>query len=217
MPGAEPEAAEQAAALRGKGGESAARVAAGVEFAPLSVPLARRRQTFACLVVVLLIPGSYALLLACLYYWRVAWPFLVPYLTWALYWDKSPWRGGMRVSQSLRRHSLWKNWAEYFPASLIRANPSSEIGGDGTRPIIIGYHPHGIMSFGAMINFGTDVTGSRTSLRAPPGLLVGPVTCSNTGRLTVTTYTPNLRAGDMSARPEDGRRSFRASPRAFAP
>jgi len=82
---------------------------------------------------------------------------LVPYLTYAFVLDRSPFKGGMRISTRLRRSWLFKHWAEYFPASLIKANPSADFSGE--RPVLMGYHPHGILSFGAQLNFGTDCTG----------------------------------------------------------
>mmetsp|Transcript_29779 Transcript_29779/g.78432 ORF Transcript_29779/g.78432 Transcript_29779/m.78432 type:complete len:548 (+) Transcript_29779:82-1725(+) len=149
----------QGNALQSKGGEDAAvRVLpGGIELAPLSVPLKRRRQMFACVLGTGLIPGAVGLLCSLLYYWRKSWPFLVPYLTYSFIIDKSPFKGGMKISPMLRRAWIFKHWAAYFPASLIKANPSADF--DGTRPMLMGYHPHGILSFGAQLNFGTDCTG----------------------------------------------------------
>merc|ERR1712048_1339215 len=92
----------------------------------------------------------------CIYYWRRTWPILLSYIPWA-FLDKSPSKGGMRTSSWLRRSWVWRNWADYFPASLIKANPDADFG--GKRPMLMGYHPHGILSFGAQLNFGTDATG----------------------------------------------------------
>lgn len=154
------EAAEcvgQATALKSRGGDAPARVVGGMEFAPLSVPLHRRRQTLACAIGSTLILSCILLLLLCLYFWRVTWPLLLPYLAWACYFDRSPWKGGMKVWRGLRRSALFKDWAEYFPASLIKANPEADF--SGQRPVMMGYHPHGILSFGALLNMGTDCTG----------------------------------------------------------
>jgi len=96
-------------------------------------------------------------LILSLYHWRKTWPLLLPYLTWALFIDRSPWTGGMKISKSIR-HSRWlKYFTEYFPASLIKANPEAEFSGD--RPVLMGYHPHGIISFGAQVAFMTEGTG----------------------------------------------------------
>merc|ERR1712232_1026074 len=63
----------------------------------------------------------------------------------------------MKISPVLRRLSLWRNWAEYFPASLIKASPQADFA--GKRPMLMGYHPHGILSFGAVLNIATESTG----------------------------------------------------------
>lgn len=83
---------------------------------------------------------------------------MLPYLAW-IYVDSSPWKGGMRVSSPFRDNWVWKRWVEYFPASLIKANPTADFSGE--RPVLMGYHPHGILSFGVQCNFGTDATGWR--------------------------------------------------------
>lgn len=150
------EQASQALAAKSKGGDTAARVVGGIEFAPLKVPLHRRRQTLACTIGSTLIVECVALCFVCLYFWRLTWPFLLPYLA-LIFFDRSAWKGGMRMSRWLRRSALFQNWAEYFPASLIKANPEADFRGE--RPILIGYHPHGILSFGALLNIGTDCTG----------------------------------------------------------
>ncbi|CAE8587967.1 unnamed protein product, partial [Polarella glacialis] len=149
------EHADQTQALQGKGGDTP-HVFGGLEFAPLDVPLKRRRQMVACVIGSSLIPGCLMLFLAGLYKIRRTWPVLLPYLAW-IYVDKSPSTGGMKISSGLRNSWLWKQWAAYFPASLIKANPANEFSGE--RPVLMGYHPHGILSFGAVLNLGTNATG----------------------------------------------------------
>jgi len=149
---------EQAAALERKGGDATARtVMGGVQLAPFRVPIKRRRQMVACMLCCSLLPASAVLSAACLLFWRRAWPLLLGYLPWALFLDRSPWRGGKQPLRWLRRSWLVRYFAEYFPASLIKANPTADF--SGKRPVLMGYHPHGILSFGAVCNFGTDATG----------------------------------------------------------
>jgi len=120
------------------------------------VPLARRRQMLCCTLVSSAIPEMlivYALLIR---FRRRLWPLMLVYLPW-LCWDKSPWNGGRQTSKWLRRNEIFKQFAAYFPASLIKADPQADFG--GSRPVMMGYHPHGILSFGALLNYGTDATG----------------------------------------------------------
>lgn len=143
-------------ALRRRGGSDPVARLAGFDMAPLRVPFRRRRQTFACMLGSGLITECFIALLVCLYFWRYTWPAILVYLPWVLL-DRSPWKGGVPPSTWMRSHWVWKHWAEYFPASLIKANPDADFAGD--RPVMMGYHPHGILSFGAFLNYGTDVTG----------------------------------------------------------
>merc|ERR1719436_1111265 len=92
-----------------------------------------------------------------IYLWKRTWPFLSVYLPWALLLDRSPWRGGKTPCQWLRRLWVFRQFAEYFPSSLIKSNPEADFKGE--RPMLMGYHPHGILSFGAVANFAFDVTG----------------------------------------------------------
>jgi len=160
------EAAESAAALTRKGGAETAHKVGALELAPLRVPIKRRRQMFGCVVACGLYPASAALLATLIYLWRRSWPFLSLYLPWALLIDRAPWRGGHQAWNCLRRSWTLRQFAEYFPATLIKANPNADF--SGKRPILVGYHPHGILSFGAVCNFGTDVTGWEEKF---PGLM----------------------------------------------
>lgn len=152
------EVLEQASALARKGGsEVASTIIGGVELAPFQVPIKRRRQMLGCVISCSVVPAAAVLTAICLILWRRTWPFLVAYLPWALLLDRSPWRGGKQPWHWLRRSWFLQQFAEYFPASLIKANPEADF--SGSRPVLMGYHPHGILSFGAVCNFGTDTTG----------------------------------------------------------
>lgn len=78
---------------------------------------------------------------------------VIIYLFWTYIFDtKTPHNGGRRF-QFFRKLKTWKLVKEFFPAQLIRTaklNPK--------RNYVFGYHPHGIMCFGAWLNFATEAT-----------------------------------------------------------
>ncbi|CAF1137013.1 unnamed protein product [Rotaria sordida] len=122
-------------------------------FAPLNTPLYRRRQTLTILV-------SWTMPWFCLYIsllllrsnnWYVFLGFIA-YLTWMVLFRKYPQQGGLR-QQWFRRLAWWKWFADYFP---IRLHKTCDLPAD--RSYIFGYHPHGIISFGAFCNFATEGT-----------------------------------------------------------
>lgn len=127
----------------------------GVEFAPINTPLERRLQTFsvACMSFSFLLTGlggilfSLYLFLFTRYYWI---PLI--YLVWYVYDIDTCERGGRRW-QRLRKLRIWRYMRDYFPVRLIK---TAELPAD--RNYIMGYHPHGIMGFGAIVNFATEGT-----------------------------------------------------------
>jgi uncharacterized paraquat-inducible protein A len=80
--------------------------------------------------------------------------FVIVYLLWIYLFDtETPSTGGRRF-QFYRTLKTWKLVRDYFSAKLIsttKLNPK--------RNYIFGYHPHGIMCFGAWLNFATEATG----------------------------------------------------------
>lgn len=81
------------------------------------------------------------------------WFIPVGYLIWYLNDRNTPNHGGRR-STWVRNWTLWKLLGGYFP---IKLHKSTEL--DPDRNYIFGFHPHGVLSYGAYINFGTDTTG----------------------------------------------------------
>jgi 2-acylglycerol O-acyltransferase 2 len=79
---------------------------------------------------------------------------LLPYYVFCFI-DKAPRRGG-RPFACCRRLSFWKHFCEYFPQRLIKT-----VDLDPSKTYLFGYHPHGIISMGAMGSFGTDGSGMR--------------------------------------------------------
>ncbi|KAL1921570.1 uncharacterized protein VTP21DRAFT_11286 [Calcarisporiella thermophila] len=122
-----------------------------IRFAPLNIPLRRRRQTFGVLVFFCMMSiclGVFFLLCAIPF----AWPFVISYLVWSRF-DRAPENGG-RPLQWVRRMVVWRWFAEFFP---IRAIKEGDL--DPSKNYIFGYHPHGIIGMGAWANFATEGTG----------------------------------------------------------
>ncbi|RWS17770.1 2-acylglycerol O-acyltransferase 3-like protein [Dinothrombium tinctorium] len=61
---------------------------------------------------------------------------------------------GGRQLNCLRRCILYRYVADYFP---IKLHKTAELSPD--KNYIIGYHPHGILGVGSILNFATDATG----------------------------------------------------------
>ncbi|XP_019830204.1 2-acylglycerol O-acyltransferase 2-like [Bos indicus] len=126
-----------------------------VEFAPLSVPLERRLQTFA---VLQLIFSYLALYLVCyivfigLLFTRF-WMISILYAIW-WYLDRATPRRGGRQSALLRGATIWKYVKDYFPISLVK---TAEL--DPSRNYLAGFHPHGVLATGAFANLCTEGTG----------------------------------------------------------
>jgi 2-acylglycerol O-acyltransferase 2 len=127
--------------------------AAGIRFAPWSIPLKRRLQTLA----VLLHSLSIASLVSVFFFLcaiPLTWPILIPYLIHVLISNAAT-DGRLRYrSEWFRRHRWWKLFAGYFPAVLHKTTDLPP-----TRKYIFGYHPHGIISHGAFAAFATDALG----------------------------------------------------------
>ncbi|KAI8062198.1 diacylglycerol acyltransferase-domain-containing protein [Gongronella butleri] len=140
--------AKQAAPLREEAIEDDAH---HVRWAPLHIPFQRRLQMAAMLFWI-------SLLFICLSWFAylflipALWPVALAYLAF-LYVDKAPETGGRRVNW-VRHWTIWKYFAGYFPAQLIK-----EADLDPSRNYVLGYHPHGVISFGAVANFATEATG----------------------------------------------------------
>lgn len=127
----------------------------GIEFAPINTPLERRFQTFAAASV------SYSFMFAGIFGWFLSFHlffftnyYWIPllYMIWYIYdWDTCE-RGGRR-SQFVRGLRIWKYMRDYFPVRLVK---TTELPSD--RNYIMGYHPHGIMSAGAIVNFASEGT-----------------------------------------------------------
>lgn len=100
-----------------------------------------------------IIVPSVVLLLS--WYWSPMYvlPIWFAYCFW-LYIDRHTGCRGGRLSDGLRRCSIWKIWAQYFPLKLFKTTDL-----DLKQNYIFGYHPHGLGAIGALGNFCTEATG----------------------------------------------------------
>ncbi|KRZ74695.1 2-acylglycerol O-acyltransferase 2-A [Trichinella papuae] len=96
-------------------------------------------------------------------YWWV----MMLYFLWYLYDYESP-RRGSHLFMCLRRCSLFKCLADYFPVYLKKTAPLSP-----RRNYLIANHPHGITAAGLFANFLTEATGFSD---AYPGITTYPGT-----------------------------------------
>ena len=126
---------------------------AGIRFAPLHVPLVRRLQTLAILfhcTAIVLFPAIFFLVCANPF----AWPLLIPYLI-HLSVSTAATDGSLKYrSETLRSLPMWRLFGSYFPAKLHKTHDL-----DPEAKYIFGYHPHGIISHGAWVAFGTNALG----------------------------------------------------------
>ncbi|KAJ3008805.1 diacylglycerol O-acyltransferase 1 [Thoreauomyces humboldtii] len=121
-----------------------------VEWAPLSLPLPRRRQTASILFWIVAIPILLGFFFYFLFTPRYA-PWCLAYLVF-LALDPSAETGGRRI-MVFRRLPLWRWMKDYFPMALIK---TAEL--DPAGNYLFGYHPHGIIALGAWTNFGTEAS-----------------------------------------------------------
>lgn len=122
-------------------------------FAPLHVPLKRRLQTAAVLFhtcTIALTVGAFLALCSL----PIFWGFTITYAVFALQ-DQTPHNGSLaRRSAYMRSLSIWNYFRDYFPIYLQKT-----VDLDPSQTYVFGFHPHGILSLSAFLNFGTEATG----------------------------------------------------------
>lgn len=94
-----------------------------------------------------------SLIFLCRRFWSLE-AALIGYLFWFLMFDSNISQSGARRSHSVRKWRCWKYLRGYFNLTTSVAEPLAP----GGR-YILGYHPHGVVSVGAFIGFGTDAAG----------------------------------------------------------
>ncbi|CAO3598766.1 unnamed protein product [Absidia cylindrospora] len=137
--------------------------------APLYIPLQRRIQM---LSIVIWLSAALSLTALFLVFWtQPFWfPLALMYMAYICL-DPAPVQGGRRL-QSVREWSLWKNIADYFPIQIIKEHDL-----DPSGNYLFGYHPHGILCFGAVSTFATEGSGfSRLFPGVIPRLATVPFT-----------------------------------------
>lgn len=78
---------------------------------------------------------------------------IIVYLIWLIVDDAAE-NGTDRRQMWLRRSKLWRWFTDYFSVTLHKTHDL-----DPKRSYIFGYHPHGIISMGAMSSFATEAAG----------------------------------------------------------
>ncbi|XP_027000014.2 2-acylglycerol O-acyltransferase 3b [Tachysurus fulvidraco] len=81
------------------------------------------------------------------------WPIPILYFTWQFFDWNTPERGGRRT-RFVRSWRVWKHFKDYFPIKLVKTADLSP-----SRNYVLGCHPHGIMSIGAVSCFITEHGG----------------------------------------------------------
>ncbi|CAO3686122.1 unnamed protein product [Umbelopsis vinacea] len=122
-------------------------------YAPLHVPWRRRLQTLAVLLWCSMMPICMFIFFFICSIPILFWFPIIIYLTWILVWDKAPENGGRPIAW-VRNLTVWKLFASYFPAKIIKEGDL-----DPSKNYIFGYHPHGIISMGSFCTFATNATG----------------------------------------------------------
>jgi hypothetical protein len=125
-----------------------------IAFAPLKVPLYRRRQTFALFFSSFFSLWCCALALLCIR--AQGWIFytFLAYMIWMFLFQDYHKNGHGFKSNAFRRMKWWNWFRDYFPISL---HATATL--DPQQKYVFCYHPHGILSLGAFLNFGSEATG----------------------------------------------------------
>jgi len=124
-----------------------------VRFVDWKVPCRRLLQTLAVVCHM----SSLAVAFACTFFFcgvPIFWPVVIPYLLHLAMSSRST-DGTLRGrSEWFRRCAMWRHFADYFPVRLYKTHELLP-----TRKYILGYHPHGIISHGAVAALATEGAG----------------------------------------------------------
>lgn len=135
-----------------------------------SCPLRRRQTLFLYFISLLFVMPMVLLCWAFTIYSIAAMPFkglgavVAGYLSYVYIIDNSS-IDGSRTAW-MRSKLFWRHACDFFPTLLVK---TAEL--DPSKNYILGYHPHGIISCGAMVSFATEgcqtlsLTGSACSTR----------------------------------------------------
>ncbi|WZN59563.1 diacylglycerol O-acyltransferase 2 [Chloropicon roscoffensis] len=157
--GAEAEAAEAGGSGRlfrrvGQATLFSIRAAASNVESMRDVPLKRRVQTLSVLTWlsgVALFPLLTILICIYLIFATRLSLLVIAYITWFVFMDRSPKNGTRR--RLFSRLGVWNHIRDYFPIRLVK---TCDI--EPNRSYVFGYHPHGVISMGALVNFASYAT-----------------------------------------------------------
>ena len=128
----------------------------GIKFAPVNIPLKRRRQTFAVVVWSCGYLAALILNILAFRYWT-GWKFYLylMYLGWKLMYQTFHKDGGLPIPW-FRNAIFFKWFSDYFP---IRLHKLYDLDDTGETSYLFGYHPHGIIGMGAVGTFAMMASG----------------------------------------------------------
>ncbi|KAI8908830.1 hypothetical protein PhCBS80983_g01044 [Powellomyces hirtus] len=121
-----------------------------VQWAPLSLPMPRRRQTASITFWVVCIPILLTIFLYALITPQYT-PWVLAYIVFMAL-DPSSETGGRRI-MLFRKFPMWRWMKDYFPMALVK---TAEL--DPSKNYLFGYHPHGIIALGSWLNFATEAS-----------------------------------------------------------
>jgi 2-acylglycerol O-acyltransferase 2 len=132
-------------------GKKKNKVLPNIQFAPLKIPMTRRRQT-AAIALHFALPWIFSAIFLALLRWGNNYirALLIIYSLWLHFFAQFPRRGGFR-SEWFRNLPCFKWFIDYFPLHLHK---TAELPAD--KSYVFGFHPHGIISFSGFGNFATN-------------------------------------------------------------
>jgi len=127
-----------------------------------------------------IVVAMYAFLISAIFIFPPFFLFLAPfewikylflfYVAWYFVLDRDACEKGTRFLSWTRRLPFWRLAAGYFP---VRLHKSADL--DPSKNYIFGYHPHGVISVGALLTFASEATGFGVAF---PGIDVRLLTLS---------------------------------------
>lgn len=132
----------------------------------LNIPIRRRTQTLVVSAFLFFTGLPVCILLTLLLFMH--WFTLPVMVSYVMYIALSRLKHPLPVKSWYINSPFWKHYRDYFPIRLvIPKNVRSKI--NRRKNYMFVYHPHGVHSFGAMVNFGSNANGIHTLL---PGITI---------------------------------------------
>ena len=122
---------------------------------PFKIPAKRRIQALVVSMFLFFTILPFCTFLTFLFLFiPVTMPFMLGYLGWIFYQNKTR-KHPLPRQRWWARHVFFRLYRDYFPIRLA-VSPEVRAAVDPKKNYLFCYHPHGVHSFGAMINFGSD-------------------------------------------------------------